>query len=578
MKLFLTRFNRKKDTEMKFLLSSQDIQNYKFIWQVSKENYKKQKSSMFLMFLLVMFSAFFTTLLPYLLKIIIDYSAHEYNFFLNIQLPFNFLYLLVLAYATAWLANELCYWTQNIFSAYLMVDFKGALIFAGLKNYLNLKKDEQDQIEAGTVISDLARGSSAFGEINLTLLLHLGPIIFQLAMIFAVLFTTISLVFSISFLLIAIIIFLVSFHINKTSSSLFDAMYQKDNQVNSHLIHQISNSYEIKVKNAVPFQLSKFNETLNLSITTAKDRNKKIGLLMISQLFMIFLFLLIFMLFTVFLSTEKQLTPGAFVLISTYIIQLTNPFLAVSQSLMRLNGNFVALAKYRQYFNLKKEQYTSSAIQHSEVLFQFVNAQFLLGKRAVNHFNLTILANKTYVVIGQTGLGKTSLMNYLMGVYQIQSGQLFYKNIDISHNFSQPIFNEVIYVAQQPVIFPYSLRENLVYNSQHIYEDSYLLQMLEQFNLLHILKKHQLTLDDDLTEIYKNFSGGEKQRICILRGLLARPQLIILDEPTAALDVGTAKNILKYIQQVVPSVIMITHSPYAMEIADEVIDLEKLLN
>lgn len=563
---------------MKFLLSSQDIQNYRFIWQVSKENYKKQKSSMFLMFLLVMFTAFFTTLLPYLLKLIIDYSAQEYDFPLDVRLPFNFLYLIALAYAAAWLANELCNWAKNIFSAYLMVDFKGALIFAGLKNYLNLKKDEQDQIETGTVISDLARGSSAFGEINLTLLLHLGPIIFQLVMIFAVLFTTISLLFSISFLLIAIIIFLVSFHINKKSSSLFDAMYQKDNQVNSHLIHQISNSYEIKVKNAVPFQLSKFNDTLNLSITTAKDRNKKIGLLMISQLFMIFLFLLIFMLFTVFLSTEKQLTPGAFVLISTYIIQLTNPFLAVSQSLMRLNGNFVALAKYRQYFNLKKEQYTSSAIQHSEVLFQFINAKFLLGKRAVDHFNLTISANKTYVVIGQTGLGKTSLMNYLMGVYQIQSGQLLYKGIDISHKFSKHIFDEVVYVAQQPVIFPYSLRENLVYNSQYIYEDSYLLQMLEQFNLLHILKKHQLTLDDDLTEIYKNFSGGEKQRICILRGVLARPQLIILDEPTAALDVGTAKNILEYIQQVVPSIIMITHSPYAMEIADEVIDLEKLLN
>ncbi|HCQ9722687.1 TPA: ATP-binding cassette domain-containing protein, partial [Acinetobacter baumannii] len=152
------------------------------------------------------------------------------------------------------------------------------------------------------------------------------------------------------------------------------------------------------------------------------------------------------------------------------------------------------------------------------------------------------------------------------------------KNIDISHNFSKHIFNEVVYVAQQPIIFPYSLRENLVYNSQHIYEDSYLLLMLEQFNLSHILKKHQLTLDDDLTEIYKNFSGGEKQRICILRGLLARPQLIILDEPTAALDVDTAKNILEYIQQVVPSIIMITHSPYAMELADEVIDLEKLLN
>ncbi|EXC09458.1 ABC transporter, ATP-binding/permease domain protein [Acinetobacter baumannii 625974] len=181
---------------MKFLLSSQDIQNYKFIWNISKENYVKQKSSMFLMFLLVLFSAFFTTLLPYLLKIIIDYSAREYNFLLDIQFPFNFLYFIVLAYAIAWLANELCNWTKNIFSAYLMVDFKGALIFAGLKNYLNLKKEEQDQIEAGAVISDLTRGSSAFGEVNLTLLLHVGPIIFQLVMIFAVLFTTISLLFS----------------------------------------------------------------------------------------------------------------------------------------------------------------------------------------------------------------------------------------------------------------------------------------------------------------------------------------------------------------------------------------------
>lgn len=136
---------------------------------------------------------------------------------------------------------------------------------------------------------------------------------------------------------------------------------------------------------------------------------------MISQLFMIFLFLLMFMLFTVFLSTEKQLTPGAFVLISTYIIQLTNPFLAVSQSLMRLNGNFVALAKYRKYFDLNKENYTYSIVQDSNVLYQFINAKFSLGKRNVDHFNLTISTNKTYVVIGQTGLGKTSLMNYLVG-------------------------------------------------------------------------------------------------------------------------------------------------------------------
>ena len=101
------------------------------------------------------------------------------------------------------------------------------------------------KLEQSSVI--LREESSAFGEINLTLLLHLGPIIFQLVMILPFYLQPLA------YFLVSVFIgnyryFLVSFHINKTSSSLFDSMYQQDNQVNSDLIHQISNSYEIKVK------------------------------------------------------------------------------------------------------------------------------------------------------------------------------------------------------------------------------------------------------------------------------------------------------------------------------------------
>lgn len=87
----------------------------------------------------------------------------------------------------------------------------------------------------------------------------------------------------------------------------------------------------------------------------------------------------LFMLFTVFLSTEKAAYTGCFQMWwNTYIIQLTQSFLAVSQS-VRLNGN--CIAKYRKYFDLNKENYTHSIVQDSNVLFQFINAKFFyLGK------------------------------------------------------------------------------------------------------------------------------------------------------------------------------------------------------
>ncbi|WP_373683346.1 ATP-binding cassette domain-containing protein [Acinetobacter sp. YH16032] len=81
-----------------------------------------------------------------------------------------------------------------------------------------------------------------------------------------------------------------------------------------------------------------------------------------------------------------------------------------------------------------------------------------------------------------------------------------------------------------------------------------------------------------MQEIYKNFSGGEKQRLNIIRALLKKPELLILDEPTAALDEKTSSKILKIIQERVETVIMISHERMATEIADEIIDFNIILN
>ena len=164
-----------------------------------------------------------------------------------------------------------------------------------------------------------------------------------------------------------------------------------------------------------------------------------------------------------------------------------------------------------------------------------------------------------------------------MGICQLESGQLQYKSLDISKQFARDIFTEVSFVGQHPVVFAGTLRENLVYNSAHQYDDAELMAWLKQFNLSALLDKNRIGLDDDLGDLYKKFSGGEKQRIGILRALLAQPQVLILDEPTAALDAETASRVLRLIQQQVDSVILITHAQGCMQLADEILDLDQLV-
>jgi len=343
------------------------------------------------------------------------------------------------------------------------------------------------------------------------------------------------------------------------------------------VLEKLLNSYEIKIKHAGAYELQRLERQLADYAGVTKRSHLKIGLLMMAQIAFIFCFLLCFMLYTAYMSQRLQISSGDFVLISSYIIQLTTPFLMVSQSLMRVNGNIVALASYRHYFDLEQDHYSAEKIQPRPFLYQFSNAELHLGKVKIRHFNYCFLPQKTYAIVGETGRGKTTLLHYLMGICQLESGQLHYKSADISRQFTRDIFTEVSFVGQHPVVFAGTLRENLVYNSTHQYDDAELMAWLKQFNLSALLDKNRIGLDDDLGDLYKKFSGGEKQRIGILRALLAQPQVLILDEPTAALDAETASRVLRLIQQQVDSVILITHAQGCMQLADEILDLDQLV-
>ncbi|MCU4675084.1 molybdenum ABC transporter ATP-binding protein [Catenovulum sp. 2E275] len=190
------------------------------------------------------------------------------------------------------------------------------------------------------------------------------------------------------------------------------------------------------------------------------------------------------------------------------------------------------------------------------------------------NLNTKILLSGVTAIFGHSGSGKTSLLRCIAGLEKhsqssIQFGQTYWQN---KHTFLPTHKRQIGYVFQEPSLLAHlTVRDNLNYaikragKNRHISES----QVVELLKLTPLLAQFPATL-----------SGGEKQRVAIGRALLAQPQLLLMDEPLASLDLKHKYEILTYLEQLkqqlnIP-IIYISHSPEEVaRLADQLIMLEK---
>ena len=156
------------------------------------------------------------------------------------------------------------------------------------------------------------------------------------------------------------------------------------------------------------------------------------------------------------------------------------------------------------------------------------------------HSSIHIPRHTITSVVGKSGSGKTTFLSFLNGTKTPSTGSIFYKNTEI---FSSNIIShrrKVILVEQKPVLFPGTVKDNLLLGlnltHQPLPDDGILKKYLNQFKLTFSLQDTSI-----------NLSVGEAQRVCIIRCLLMKPEVLLLDEPTSALDSSTAKLTLQYL-------------------------------
>ena len=198
------------------------------------------------------------------------------------------------------------------------------------------------------------------------------------------------------------------------------------------------------------------------------------------------------------------------------------------------------IEKYGDTFNPKKENWEPL---HGDVEFKDVTFKYPDGDEYVlEHFNLKVPQGSNIAIVGETGAGKSTLVNLVCRFFKPTEGTILIDGKDAALRSQLWLHSNIGYVLQTPHLFSGSVRDNLRYGKPDATEEE-IWNALKLVSADGIVKRMEKGLDSDVGEDGDMLSTGEKQLLSFARAILADPRILVLDEATASIDTVTEKAI-----------------------------------
>ncbi len=197
------------------------------------------------------------------------------------------------------------------------------------------------------------------------------------------------------------------------------------------------------------------------------------------------------------------------------------------------------------------------------------------GKTLFTDFHAMIPARSITCIVGETGRGKTTLVDMVAGLLQAAAGQLLVDGKVLEGNSLSAWKNSIGYLPQDAFFMDGTIRDNLVWDSRHQPDDKELLDVLKKVNALHLITQQPKGLDTHISNYPFRFSGGERQQLALARVLLRKPSLLILDEATSSLDTDNEARIMQTLTGLTThtTILLVTHRSSVLPWCHEVIRL-----
>ncbi|SEJ75576.1 ATP-binding cassette, subfamily B [Propionispira arboris] len=242
---------------------------------------------------------------------------------------------------------------------------------------------------------------------------------------------------------------------------------------------------------------------------------------------------------------EGTLSKGEIIAFTNYITQILLALIVVSNLVVIFTKAAASANRVQDIFATNSSIVSNGqdplSIQVSQPIIEFKDVSFkynTTGDMALDHVSVQIESGQTIGIIGSTGSGKSTFINLIPRFYDVNQGEIFLGGINVKEYSLCALRNKIGIVPQQAVLFTGSIADNIRWGKQHASLD-------EIIEAAKIAQAHEFV--EKLPDVYQtavtrgglNFSGGQKQRLTIARALVAKPQILILDDSSSALDFAT---------------------------------------
>jgi ABC-type multidrug transport system fused ATPase/permease subunit len=479
------------------------------------------------------------------------------------------------------LIGLVCSITAQYFSAKAAVGFSAAIRHALFEHVQKFSFTEMDKAGTSTLITRMTSDvNQAQNGVNMTLRLFLrSPYIVFGAMVMAfTIDTKAALVFAATIPLLSAVVF----GIMMISIPLYKKVQGRLDGVLGITRENLTGARVLRAYNKEEAEIGQFTEKNDL-LNQIQRFVGRISALMNPVTFVIVNAATLVLIYTGAIQVDNGvLTQGQVVALVNYMAQILIELIKLANLIITITKAIACANRIQNVLDMKPsmEFPESLASQQKEsadaVVFENVALRYKdAASDSITGISFHAKRGQTIGIIGGTGSGKTSLVDLIPRFYDATEGRVLVDGIDVRDYPKQELRSRVGVVMQKAVLFKGSVRDNLRWGRNDATQEE-MLQALDIAQSRRFVEKKADGLDSHIDQGGKNLSGGQKQRLTIARALLRRPQILILDDSSSALDFTTdarLRNALRGMKEK-PTVFIISQRASSIRNADLILVLD----
>ena len=381
-----------------------------------------------------------------------------------------------------------------------------------------------------------------------------------------------------AFVLILVIGFILQHRLHELSESTYQASAQR----NATLVEALTGIETIKTQAAEGVVQSRW-ERVNLFLARTNVRMRALsstasyGTNWLSQIVTMTIVLI-----GVHLIAQRELTMGALIACTTLASRALAPAGQIVGLLMQYQGARTALESLDRIMAQPVEREPGAAFLHRREIrgdIELRDVRFAYPGRddpVLDGVSLKIARGERVALIGRVGSGKTTIQKLMLGLYQPTGGAVLLDGIDLRQLDPADVRRNLGYVSQDVTLFYGSLRENITMGLPYADENA-VLAAAETACLLDFVNRHPKGFDMPVGERGELLSGGQRQSVGLARAVLHNAPLLLLDEPTSAMDFSTEAQVTRKVTEFAQgkTVVLVTHRTSMLALVDRVVVIDQ---